>query len=265
MTFQPVVPFSGYPGWTFLQRTMDNQKAAFESSAPIQRATDAFRERIGNITSAADLVADRQLLEVALGAFGLGDDINNKYFIQKILEDGALSSDALANRLSDKRYLSMATVFGFGEFGDTGLTQTANFADTIIDRYEARTFEAAVGAQNNDMRLALNFEPEMQDILDNTENVNARWFSIMGSEPLRNVVETALGLPSGLAGVDLDLQLTQFKERSNAVFGTEDPGDLLSSENQEKLLRLFFVRSEAAATANLSGASIAITLLQGIA
>jgi hypothetical protein len=61
-------------------------------------------------------VGDRRLLEVALGAFGLDDDIRNRFFIRKVLEEGTTSpSRRFANRLSDKRYLALAETFGFGD------------------------------------------------------------------------------------------------------------------------------------------------------
>ena len=31
MTFQPVIPLTGYTGWRFLARTMDAQKAAYDA------------------------------------------------------------------------------------------------------------------------------------------------------------------------------------------------------------------------------------------
>ena len=136
MNFQPVLPLGGYSGWLFLERTADAQRETFSESAAIVRVTDAFRERIGDITSAADLVADRELLSVALGAFGLDDDINSKAFIETILEEGTSDSGALANRLSDSRYADFSAAFGFGE---TELTRTglSTFPDEIIERYEA--------------------------------------------------------------------------------------------------------------------------------
>ena len=104
MTFQPVIPLSGYTGWRFLQRTLATQQATFNDSAPVKRATEQFRERIGGVRTAADLVKDRALLQVALGAFGLDDDIDNTYFVQKVLADGTTSDDALSSKLADKRY-----------------------------------------------------------------------------------------------------------------------------------------------------------------
>jgi hypothetical protein len=81
VNFQPLVPISGYSGWRFLERTLDQQQAAFDESQPIKRVTDKFRDEIGKVLKAEDLINDRDLLSVALGAFGLEADIENKFFI----------------------------------------------------------------------------------------------------------------------------------------------------------------------------------------
>lgn len=259
MTFQPVIPFSGYSGWLFLDRTGAAQKEAFVESAAVERITDTFRTRIASITSAEDLVKDRALLSVALGAFGLDDDINNTFFIRKVLEDGTSDPDALANRLADPRYRDLSATFGFG----TGLVLTglSVFADDIIDRYEAKQFEKAVGEQNNDLRLAMNLAPAMGDVLSGNQTDTGRWFAMMGNAPMREVFQTALGFPSSFAALDLDKQLEQFRARSEATFGSSRMEDISSPENQEKLIRLFLLRSETA-SAVTSTASIALTLLQ---
>jgi len=261
MTYQPVVPLSGYTGWRFLQRTLDQQQTAFQESQSVTRATSYFRENIGEITSAEDLVKDRQLLNVALGAFGLDEDINNKFFIQKILDDGTTADDALANRLSDTRYRNLSDAFGFGDFG-VPLTSQSLFAEDIIDRFEARQFEQAVGDVNNDMRLALNVTEGLADVISSVESDDARWFALLGNQPLREVVQTALGLPSEIATVDLDDQLEIFKERSESILGTDDVAELTDPETQEKMIRLFLVRSESEQSSIFSGASVALTLLQ---
>lgn len=261
--FQPVVPLGGYAGWLFLERTAETQRAAFSESAEVVRSTDAFRERIGEITTAEDLVADRELLSVALGAFGLDDDINNSFFIRKILEEGTTDSDALANKLSDSRYADFSEAFGFGEAVPprTGLP---SFADEIIERYEAEQFEIAVGEQNNDLRIALNLNTALDDIVEGSTTNDARWFSMMGNTALRTTFETALGFPSSFGTVDIDQQLVQFKARAERTFGTDQIADLASEENQEKMIRLYMLQSEVNAFASVSGASIALTLLQQI-
>lgn len=264
MTFQPVVPLGGFAGWTFLQRTLPAQQAAFAQSAPIARATDAFRERINNIETPAQLVADRQLLSVALGAFGLDDDINNRFFIETILAQGTRDPDALANRLADKRYAEFSAAFGFG---DRAVPRTAlqTFPDEIIARYKKQQFARAVGEQNNDMRLALNISDALAQVVKDTGTNRGRWFAIMGNPPLRQVFQTALGLPSNIISVDLDKQREIFEDRAQSVLGTGDVGALASVDKQEDIRRLFLVRSEAATLGGFSSSQTALTLLQAAA
>ncbi|NHX27484.1 DUF1217 domain-containing protein, partial [Escherichia coli] len=195
MTFQPIVPLGGYAGWRFLQKTLPAQQAAFEQSPQMARDVSYFKEQIGHVSSAEMLVADRRLLHVALDAFGLGDDINNRFFIRKVLEDGTLDSAALANRMADKRYLQLAKAFGFGDF-DTPNTLLSDFGDKVIADYKTRQFEQAVGSQNENMRLAMNMMRELSDLAAEDSSDETKWFSIMGSKPLRSALETALGLPS---------------------------------------------------------------------
>lgn len=260
MSFRPVLPMSGFAGWQFLGRTLATQKTAFVESTVIKRSTEHFRDQIASIRTADDLVADRRLLEVALGAFGLDDDINSKAFILKVLEEGTIKTDAFANKLADKRYAALARTFGFGDLGPR--TNVTTFADEILSRYQDRQFEAAVGEQDESLRLALNFAPALADILKDTENDDARWFAVMGNAPLRQVVEGALGLPSSFGRIDLDRQLEVFRDRTRAAFGSEGLSALATPEAQEKITRLFLIRQEVSAGAFASGQSIALALLR---
>lgn len=263
MTFQPIVPLGGFAGWQFLNRTLETQQEAFNTSSSVTRLTDYFRENIAEVRTAEALVEDRRLREVALGAFGLDDDIDAKFFIQTILEEGTVDDSALANRLTDSRYRALAEAFGFGN--PVGArTNLTFFADEIISRYEDKQFQIAVGNQNNDLRLALNLESELSDLLDTVTGEDAQWFSIMGSSPLRTVFQTAVGLPSSVATLDVDKQLEIFKERAEKTFGSDKVADLNTEEAQETMIRLFLIRSEATSAAAVSSGNVALSLLQTI-
>ena len=263
MTFQPIVPFQGFAGWKFLQRTIETQQNAFNSSVQVNRITDGFRERISAIKSADDLIGDRELLQVALGAYGLEEDINNRYFIKKVLEEGTLDESSLANRLSDKRYFELSKAFGFGDFS-TPNTALSSFAETIIARFEQKSFETAVGSVDPNMRLALNYSNQLSEVVDSTSNRDAQWFSIMGNPPLRKVVEAALGLPDSIGAIDIDQQLQAFKSGSQRVFGTDNVADIANREDEEKMIRLFMLRSQVQQTSGLDAGSIALSLLRQI-
>lgn len=259
--FQPIIPANGLVGWKFLERTYETQNSVFQKGTEITRDTDYFEAKIGGIETAEDLVADRRLLRVALGAFGLGGDIDNKYFVKKILEDGTLTDDALANRLADDRYKEFSAAFGFGNF-EIPSTQISDFGTKITAQYRAQQFEIAVGEQNDNMRLALYTERELGDVVGGSDSNNTKWFKIMGTPPLRSVFERALGLPSSFGQLDLDLQLSTFKEAAQKQFGTSDLSEFAEPEMQEKLIQKFMVRTQLDEFQATTSGSIALSLLQ---
>lgn len=260
--YQPVVPLSGYAGWSFLQRTRETQEKAFDNSSEMVRDTEYFREKIGSITTADQLVSDRRLLKVALGAFGLDDDINSKAFIRKVLEEGTLTTDAFANKLADKRYHAMAKAFGFGDYS-TPSTVLSDFPDEIIDSYKERQFEIAIGDQDENLRLAMGFGRDLESAIKSQSTDNGRWYAVMGNTPLRKVFETALGLPSSFGNLDLDKQLTGFRDAAARRFGVSEVADFADPEVQDKLIRSFLVRAEINASSSGSQTGqIALTLLQ---
>lgn len=262
MTFQPVVPFGGTAGWAFLQRTRPAQQETFNNSARLTRNVDHFRDNIAKIKTAEDLVKDRRLLEVALGAFGLDEDINNRYFLQKILESRTYDSTSLANRLSDKRYLAMARAFGFGDLVGPR-TAFRDFGEDIIGAYQDRQFEAAVGTSAPALRLALGLERDLGEIANRAISDDARWFSVMATRPVRSVFEKALNMPESIGALDLDRQLQEFRDRSQAFFGVSEVSDFNTPEKIEDLTRRFLLRDQTVnGFAGLSGQSAALAILQ---
>lgn len=261
--FQPVIPISGLGGWRFLQNTYDNQFKAFTQSVQLQRGSDYFRENIRNVATAEDLVADRRLLTVALGAFGLQEDINSKFFIRKIFEEGSVNDDALANRFSDPRYKEMSQAFGFGP-GELLKVGEPVFAEAIIDRYERIKFEIAAGEQNEAMRFALYAEREMSLLAKEDISNDAKWFTLMGEPPLRTLFEKALNLPAAFGQIDIDQQLSIFKNNLNREFGSNDLSIFKDPKVVQDLITKYIARDQIANFNNFfSSNAIALTLLRG--
>lgn len=261
MSFQPVLPLSGYAGWRFLGRTLKAQTESHAKSTRVASLTAHFRDNIARVQTPDDLLGDRRLLTVALEAFGLGADIDATAFIRKVLADGTTSKEALSSRLADKRYAAFSRAFGFGDLGPrTGLPA---FAHEIVTRYERLSFEAAVGEQDDALRRALNADAAIAEVIEGASSDNARWFAMMGNAPLRSVFEAAMGLPSSFASIDLDQQLEQFRDRAERIFGLSRFEDFAAPDAQEKLVRLFLVREQAAQAAAAGPGQIALMLLQG--
>lgn len=260
MSYTPVVPLSGIAGWRFLQRTEASQKAAFDKSAEVQKDAAYFAEKIGKITSAADLVADRRLLKVALGAFGLGDKIDARAFVRKALEEGTETGDAFANRLSDATYARMAEAFGFGN--STGArTADAGFAAKIIEAYKTNAFQQAVGEASDTMRLAMTFRDRIAGLAAGN---GKSWYNVLASKPLREVFEGAYGLPNSFVNIDIDKQRDTLAARTAQLFGNDSLAAFQDPQAVEKLLNRFLVRAqlEEGVSATSRGAA-ALTLLQG--
>jgi len=264
MSYNPVVPSGGLVGWRFLQRTYEVQLETFSTSGAMQRDIAYFEENISNIHTAEALVSDHRLLNVALGAFGLQDDLPNKYFIQRILSDGTSDDDALANRLADDRYKKLSDAFGFGPLALPQTTLSGKMK-SVLDQFRFQQFEQAIGEQDETMRIALFAERELGALANGTQSDDAKWFSIMGLPPLRELFETALGLPQSFGQIDIDQQLEIFRDRASSVLGVSSVDEFADSAHLERLVTTYHARAQIDQFSNLtSPASVALTLLQSI-
>lgn len=132
--FTPSIMGSGLVGYTFLARTRADQQAAMARTPAIAREASAFVAGLKDVQTVDQLMENRTLLKVALGAFGLGEDIDNRAFIRKVLSSDLADEGSLANRLADKRYLAFARAFAFGGSGTpalAGLTPADSVADDL--------------------------------------------------------------------------------------------------------------------------------------
>lgn len=264
MFFQPVIGVGGYSGWRILQHTEARQREVFERSPVLARDVDYFRENASKAQTAEALVNDRRLLTVALGAFGLDDEIGKKAFIQKILEGGTEKSNAFANRLNEPRFKAMTKAFGYGNITNGSSVLLESFREDIIARYKIRAFDRAVGDVDNDMRLALNFRREAPAIQSDGASEKVAWFQMMGQQPVREVLSVALNIPPSVAKLDIDRQQEMFADKAKKFFGSSDPAIFKDPEKIDAVLRRFFVnRQIEKGPSVLTPGYAALTLLQG--
>lgn len=262
MTFQPIVPMAGIAGYLFVERTQAAQQDVFNKSPEIAKDVAHFKENIAKATTAEALVNDYRLFRVALGAFGLEDEISKKFFLQKILSEGTEDPQALGNKLVDPRYRELAQTFGYGNFLGAQVGQP-DFAAKITAAYEVRQFEAAVGNSDNSIRLAMNLKREISTYANSTASESSAWFQVMGNTPLRTVFETAFALPTSVGALDIDRQLEIFQEKSEQFFGSSGLEVFQDPENVDTLIRNFLAQSQITngPTASTKGYA-ALSLLQ---
>jgi hypothetical protein len=261
MAFQPLVPAGGLAGYRFVERTLGTQLETFSARPDIARDIAYFRETAGEADTAEKLAADRRLLRVALGAFGLADQVDKRAFVRKVLEDGTIKRDALANRLSTPAWRELSATLGYGDVG--GLLGVDSVREELVERYRIRQFEEAVGARNADIGAALAFKRSVGVIAESETVDRAGWFRILGRQDLRPVIETALGLPSSFGALDIDQQRQELERLARRELGGESPAVFRDPEVMDDVIRRFLALSAArAGPSPLTPGSTALTLLQ---
>jgi hypothetical protein len=260
---QPLLPLGGYAGWRFLSQSLPAQVERFAAGPVEARETAYFRDTIASISTPEALVSDYRLLRVALGAYGLQQDLPNRAFIRTLLEQGTTDSGALANRFADKRYRNFAEAFGFG--GPLPpKTSLPGFADRMLARFTRQSFEEAVGAQDETMRLALTAQRELGELTARRTTDTTAWLSVLGTPPLRKVFETALGLPASIGTLDIDRQVSAFRQAAERTLGQSEIAQFADPERVEDLIRVFTLKSEAASGPSpLTPGYAALVLLGG--
>ncbi len=260
--FRPNVTAGGLVGWRMLQATMERQSEAFSNRVDLQNELRRFDAAMSSIRTTEELVGDRSALKVALGAHDLGADLNNRFFIKRVLDQGTDTPKSLANRLQDDRYRSFAQRFDPAKL-QLGLTGGDSFREDVAADYLRVSFEQAVGEIDPDMRLALGLQRLLPGIAQSATD-DAAWFRVMANPPVRDVMQTALGLPRQVSGLDIDQQLDLFKSKADQAFGTHSLSDLAEPDRMDAVLTRFFVRRQAAALSSISPMQAAVTLLASV-
>jgi hypothetical protein len=262
MPIAPALPFGGLTGLRFLDRTYDQQFATFNRSPDVQRELTYFLETAGEITTVDQLMGDRRILSVVLGAFGLDEDIDKGAFIRKVIEEGTIENDAFANRLIEPAYREMSAFLGFGDIGGTLIFESTRL--NLVDRYGERQFELAVGEQDLDLRLAMNFRREAAEIAAGATTDRTKWFQLLATPPVRSVVEGALLLPQEFGLIDIDQQVEEVASRMEQFFDITSPDQLLEDGNIDKMIDRFLLNSQVingVTSSDVRGAT-ALSLLQ---
>ena len=224
MTDSVFVPFSGFGGWTFLQRTQAQQLAALSTSADVKRMTETFEARIGSIDSAEDLFDDRTLREVTLTAFGMQDDLQNRTFIVNVLNSNLDDPTSLANQLADKRYLALAETFGFGRSGPLP-SDDGGIGDQIVNSLVSQLKSEEAKARANATRLD-NAMTALADLMANAGLTDdERWLAAMADPDLGRVLDTVFDLPDNYAFIPEADRLAALRAESQRLLGVSEIAD----------------------------------------
>lgn len=228
--------------------TRDRQMELLRSDTQNQRGEEAFRERIGDITTPEELIADFEVYSFVMRAFDLEDQIFGKGMIRKVLEADPEEPSSLLNRLTDIRFREMHLALGFTtvEGEQTPDFTGEEFVETMVNRYYNRQFISGYEAENAAVGRVLDFRDAAEDI----EN----WYQVLRSPELTQFFQIALGLPSALSGLDVEVQQRRMSEK----FDLEKLSDPAEREN---LVSRFIALSEVQNPQNALASSAALNIL----
>lgn len=259
MTFQPVLPLSGLAGWNFLQETYDSQLDTYSKSPQIQRDIEYFKEKFAQPLAVEDFLSDPRLRRVSLTAFGLSGEEWKTGYIRNVLEEVQDPDSTFLQRLNNPQYTNFAESF---EPANGQINLLSAEIDNIAARFAAESFEVAVGAQNDSMRLALNYRDGISEVVTEDSSDEAVLFKLLGSEPIRAVLDTALGIPADLSQLDIDRQAEYLEDRLKSQFGIGNVQELKDPEVVDQVLKRFQILAGIDQNfASTSSASTALVLL----
>ena len=123
-----------------MTRTLDR----IASNPVAKREADYYRENIGKGTSVDEFMDDYRLYSYAMKAYGLGDQIDSRGLVKKVLESDLNDPKSLANKLADERYRDFAKAFTFSVKASEPVVQTTPQTDALVEAYsEHRVRQAA--------------------------------------------------------------------------------------------------------------------------
>lgn len=202
-----------FTSYKLISQDLTKSLATVAQKPDVQRETEYYLSKIGDVKSVDDFMADSRLYNYALKANGLEDMAYAKALIRKVLTEGADDKDAFANQLTDSRYADLAKSLNFATH-NTAATSFDAAQKGIVESYMRQTLEQDAGNDNTGVRLALYFQRSASKIKTGMD--------ILAEDSLAQVVRTALQLPLEFAASDVEKQAAHL-ERTIDLTDFQDP------------------------------------------
>lgn len=232
-----------------IDATREKQMNLMSKDPANKRAEQAFRERIGTITSPKELVADYEVYSFVMRAFDLEEQIFGKGLIRKMLESDPVAPDSLMNRLSNSRFRELHLALGFTtEAGPQVPNLSASkFQDAVVAKFYNRQYIDENDSQNETVGTILQFRDKFSGINN--------WFQVLSDEKLTNFFQVALGLPKEMSSLDIDKQKKLLTEKF-------DLKKLADPDERQRLITKFAAISDVLNPQTFQSNNTALSLLQ---
>lgn len=181
--------------------------------------------------------------------------------MKRVLSEDPEIFGSLSTVLGDKGMVSLAETFSFYDIERKTSVQGENFANNITDEFMWQKFMTSVSEVNSSIGTALQFQKSIPGLASNSMSENAKWYSVLGSTLMRNVFETALGLPDGFSQIDIDKQLEMIQEKAETRFGISSFSDLTDKIIMNKVIHSYLLQDQLSLGDSFGSEQIAMALL----
>ena len=214
------------------------------------KAATYYQEKIQGIRSVDELLADRGVIDVVLGAFGLDASDTSDDFLKQIFASDLSDPKSFVNQQSSNRWAEMTASFNFDSDGvltraTSGTIQQRGETLETVNLYLRQTLEENEGESNEAVRLALYFQrtaPTMTDAYD-----------MIADDALMEVFRITFGYTDDFSSMDVDAQ-------AKVINAKLDLADLQDPDKMTRYLERFTAMYD---TENASYENSAVSILSG--
>lgn len=226
----------------------ENEKTAAREAAT--KKAEVYQERIQSIDTVKELLADREVIDVVVGAYGLDAENVTDDFLKQVFASDLSDPKSFVNQQPDGRWAELVASFNFDANGNLtretiGTVQQRGETLETVNKYLRQTLEENEGASNEAVRLALYFERTAPNITDA--------YGLIADDALMAVFRTTFGFSDEFSNMDVDQQARVINDNLDLA-ELQDPAKL------ERFLQRYTAMYD---TENNVGASSAATILAG--
>ncbi|WP_109314099.1 DUF1217 domain-containing protein [Pseudovibrio ascidiaceicola] len=189
--------------FSMLNRDLPGAKDRTAKDPEIAREIKYYEENFSKVETVDDLLNDYRLYTFMMKTMGLEDMSYAKGMVRKVLTEGTEDPKALANTLSDKRFLDLAEAFPFNK--DGSIKGTFDWESEELDQ-RVVLWTDTPGEKIEDVdRLADYFQRKMQrDVLFTTQ--------LLADPALYEIVTIALEVPEDIINGPKNERIAWFDE-----------------------------------------------------
>ncbi|NVN09874.1 DUF1217 domain-containing protein [Nguyenibacter vanlangensis] len=200
------------PVTTYITAVKDEETAAenyAKMDGTTSREVTTFKEQAASITSADGLLKNYSVLQVVLGAYGLGSISGETAVIKDLLTQDPTSASSLAKKSDNATWLAFADAFqtwGQNKGSASATPFTSDMINSIVSQFEESQYENSTANQDDGIGNALYFTRKMSGVTSLPQ--------LMSDPTLLKVVETVSGYdPDQFGALSYDQQVSMLKNK----------------------------------------------------